>query len=110
MLSTGIEGDPLGVLEVPLVFKWFPQDRGPGWGWSILDYRFFFGAALQVFNTASPIEHGLDVRPFIRIGAGLRFYVIQAEIFYEVAPPVGDWNGPRGLVEHKLGFSFPFAF
>jgi hypothetical protein len=36
--------------------------------------------------------------------------VIQAEIFYEVAPPVGDWNGPRGLVEHKLGFTFPFAF
>jgi hypothetical protein len=36
--------------------------------------------------------------------------VLTFELSYEIAPPVGDWNGPNGLLEHKLLFNFPFTF
>jgi hypothetical protein len=110
MLVTGLEGDPLGALEVPLTFVWFPQDRPTGWGHPIGDWHLLFGLAFQVFNDGSPNEYGFDPRVFLRGGIGFRFHALSAEFAYELAPPMGEWNGPRGLFEHKVLITFPLAF
>ncbi|MBI5488830.1 MAG: hypothetical protein HY905_15965 [Deltaproteobacteria bacterium] len=110
MFSTGLEGDPMGVLEIPVLFTWYPQAPPADDAGRILDYHVLFGLALQVFNDLSPGSYGFDPRPFIRLGAGFRFFVLTMDVAYEIAPPVGDWNGPYGLLEHKLLITFPFAF
>ncbi|MBN1774174.1 MAG: hypothetical protein JXB32_23145 [Deltaproteobacteria bacterium] len=110
MLVTGLEGDPLGALEVPLTFVWFPQERPTGWGHPIGDWHLLFGLAFQVFNDWSPNDHAFDPRLFLRAGFGFRFHALAAEFAYELAPPMGDWNGPHGLLEHKVLITFPLAF
>jgi len=62
-----------------------------------------------VFNDLSPVDHALDLRPFLRAGLGFRFFWLTCEAAYEIAPPVGDWNGERGLLEHRLAITFPVA-
>lgn len=110
MLVTGLEGDPLGALEVPLTFVWFPQDRPTGWGHPIGDWHLLFGLAFQVFNDSSPNDYAFDPRIFLRGGIGFRFHALSAEFAYELAPPMGEWNGPRGLFEHKVLITFPLVF
>lgn len=110
MLVTGLEGDPLGALEVPLTFVWFPQERPAGWGHPVGDWHVLFGLAFQAFNDWSPSEYGFDPRLFLRGGVGFRFHALSAEFAYEIAPPMGDWNGPHGLLEHKVLITFPLVF
>ena len=109
MFGVGVEGDPLGVLEIPLLFTWHPKAPPADQAGRILDYHVLFGLGLQLLNDMSPGEYGFDPRPFVRVGAGLRFHVLTFDLAYEIAPPVGDWNGPNGLLEHKLLFTFPFT-
>jgi hypothetical protein len=109
LLTFGVEGDPGGVLELPCLFTWFPQEGGPDRGDTFADYHFFGGLALQVFNDAAPHEHAFDPRPFVRVGAGVRLLLFTIEIAYEIAPPVGPWNGAYGMLEHKAFVSLPLA-
>jgi len=109
MLATGLEGDPLGALELPLTFVWFPQEPWTGWGHPIGDWHLLFGLAFQAFNDGSPNDHAFDPRLFLRGGVGFRFHALSAEFAYEIAPPMGDWNGPHGLLEHKVLITFPLA-
>jgi len=110
MLATGLEGDPLGALELPLTFVWFPQEQPTGWGHPVGDWHLLFGLAFQAFNDGSPNEYAFDPRLFLRGGVGFRFHALSAEFAYELAPPMGDWNGPHGLLEHKVLITFPLAF
>ncbi|NMC70072.1 MAG: hypothetical protein GYA57_08420 [Myxococcales bacterium] len=110
MFVTGLEGDPLGALELPLTFVWFPQERPTGWGHPVGDWHLLFGLAFQAFNDWSPNEYAFDPRLFLRGGVGFRFHALSAEFAYEFAPPMGDWNGPHGLFEHKVLITFPLAF
>jgi hypothetical protein len=109
-LETGVEGDFAGALEVPLTFTWFPQDGEPGLFDLFGDYHFIFGLALQLINDRMPYDYGFDPRPFVRLGAGIRFLLVTLDMVYEIAPPLGDWDGRRGGLEHKLLITLPFAF
>jgi hypothetical protein len=110
LITTGLEGDPLSILEIPITVSWFPIPPSPSDPRQIGDVRLLGGLAFQVFNGASPGDHGFDPRIFLRVGAGFRLFLWSGEIAYEIAPPMGEWNGPRGLMEHKLTFTCPFAF
>jgi len=109
-LETGVEGDFAGALELPLTFTWFPQDGRPGFFDMFGDYHFIFGVALQLINDRMPHDDGFDPRAFVRLGAGIRFLLVTLDLIYEIAPPVGEWDGRYGGLEHKLLITLPFAF
>ena len=109
-MEVGVEGDFAGALELPLTFTWFPQDGRPRKFDYFGDYHFFFGAALQLINNRMPEDYGFDPRPFVRVGGGVRFLVVTLDLAYEISPPVGDWYGRWGGLEHKLLITLPFAF
>ncbi len=110
MLSTGLEGDWNGTLEAPFMATWFPAGGTPSDDAVPADYRLSAGVAVQILNDRSPGKHGLDPRIFLRAGAGMRLLLLTCELAYEIAPPMGAWDGPRGGLEHKLLLTFPWAF
>jgi len=108
--ETGVEGDFAGALEIPFTFTWFPQEGYPEFFDLFGDYHFIFGLAAQLINNRMPEDHGFDPRPFLRLGVGARFLLVTLDVVYEIAPPLGDWDGRWGGLEHKLLITFPFAF
>jgi hypothetical protein len=111
LFGTGLEGDFKGVMEIPFVFTWFPQEGRPG-RWDVLaDYRFLFGAAVQIFNDGYPDDYDLDPRLFLRVGGGVRLLLLTIEAAYEISPPLGPWDHDRlGGLEHKFTLTFPWTF
>ncbi len=110
LFEVGVDGDFAGALELPFVFTWFPQDGSPGLYDLFGDYHFIFGLAVQLINNRMPEDYGFDPRPFVRIGGGVRFLLVTIDVVYELAPPVGDWSGRYGGLQHKLLINLPFRF
>jgi len=110
LFEVGVEGDFAGALELPLVFTWYPQDGSPGLYDIFGDYHFILGLAVQLINNRMPEDHGFDPRPFVRLGAGVRFLLVTLDLVYELAPPVGDWDGRYGGLQHKILITLPFRF
>ena len=40
----------------------------------------------------------------------LALLLVTLDLVYEIAPPLGDWGGRYGGLEHKLLITLPFAF
>jgi len=110
LFEAGVDGDFAGALELPFLFTWFPQDGSPGLYDIFADYHFIFGVAVQLINNRMPVDSSFDPRPFVRIGAGVRFLLVTLDVCYEIAPPVGDWDGRYGGLQHKLLITLPFRF
>ncbi|MBN1771167.1 MAG: hypothetical protein JXB32_07910 [Deltaproteobacteria bacterium] len=110
LLEAGLEGDFAGALEVPLLFTYYPQDGSPGFFDLFGDWHLILGVSLQLINDRMPEDHGFDPRPFLRLGAGLRFLMVTLDLAYEIAPPLGGWGDRYGGLEHKLLITLPWRF
>ena len=110
IFETGVEGDFKGALEIPATFVWFPMSGTPGRFDVFGDCRLFGGLAVQLLNNLSAGEKGFDPRVFLRLGGGIRLLMVTIEAAYEIAPPLGAWDGERGGLEHKFLLTIPWVF
>lgn len=110
LLEAGLEGDFAGALEVPLLFTYYPMEGSPEPLDLFGDWHLLFGLSLQLINDQMPEDHGFDPRPFLRLGAGLRFLLVTLDLAYEIAPSLGGWEDRYGGLEHKLLITIPWRF
>lgn len=110
LVEAGLEGDFAGALELPLVFTYYPLEGSPGPLDLFGDWHLLFGLSLQLINDWMPEDYGFDPRPFVRLGAGIRFLLVTLDLAYEIAPPLGGWEDRFGGLEHKLLITIPWRF
>lgn len=110
LLEAGLEGDFAGALEVPLLFTYYPLDGFPESLDLFGDWHLLFGVSLQLINDRMSEDYGFDPRPFVRLGAGIRFLLVTLDVAYEIAPPLGGWEDRFGGLEHKLLITIPWRF